>query len=140
MSLITQIMQYLDDEGVGTYDSTGTTGSIFAGDFPSSPDHCIVVRGTGGPQGDMKFPYDIPSIQILVRGSSNPIPAYNKALEVYGLLHNFRGDKLVIDGYHIIEITGIQSSPAEIGRDDNGRYRYSQNYHVQLVNQTEFRL
>lgn len=134
--LIEDIMQYLDDKGVARYEPDGD-GTVFMGEFPASPDHCIVVRSTGGLGSDAKLPYDNPTVQIMVRGRSDPRPPYNKAREVYETIHGLHS--LQMGSTWVISIIAVQSEPAEIGKDDNGRYRFSQNYQFEVYNTTEQR-
>ena len=68
MSLIQEMAQYLDNQGIGTFDEATTNGDIYIMTIPSSPDDVICLYARGGGIADGKLGYDLPSIQILVRG------------------------------------------------------------------------
>lgn len=137
--LIAEIAQYLNAQGIGVFESGGLGGDIFIESCPSSPDNVIYITGTGGPQGDGKFPVDRPTLQIIVRGGVNPIAAQSRAQSIYNILHGFHHARFCDDGYWIVGCWGIQSSPTHIGVDDLGRHEYSLNFQLEIENITAHR-
>lgn len=130
--LITEIMQYLADQGIGIYDPTGATGNIFMGVLPQSPDQVIAVTPTGGNPSSMKCQYDSPSVQVVVRGTADPRTGYSKALDVYGVMHGFGSKPFVSGGHWVVMCEGVQSDPASLGPDENNRFRYSLNFIIEI--------
>ena len=81
------IARYLDSQGIVSFDETGTTGNCFIGHMPSTPDEAVMLKSTGGDPVDIKFSYDEPRLQTLVRGTTDPTSGEAKAQEIYDALH-----------------------------------------------------
>ena len=141
MSLAQSIAMLIGDETDGVeglvYDETGQA-NVFVGYLPQRPNRCVAVIPTGGFESDSKLPYDNPSIQILVRGDEDPRWALDTAGAVYSLLQGKRNQDLP-DGTRLISLIAIQSGPAHVGKDDNGRFQYAMNYQGEVRNPTSER-
>jgi len=133
-----QLAYYLDDQGVLTFDETGTSGDTFINILPSSPDDAIGIFSEGGPNPSPRFIEDERDIQFMVRGTQDPRPAFNTADDIYDTLQG-KTKFTTSDSTEIIMIDSIQSGPVHIGRDDNGRHRYSLNFRVEYENPTDNR-
>jgi hypothetical protein len=135
--LVQEIAQYLSYEGFGTYSETGDS-TIFLVSMPDSPDEAIMVTPTGGYVSDVKTPYDDVTLQIIVRGTTDPVPAMQRAQAIYDALHGFpqgvAAKSFVTDGALIIGCEGLQPSPVSMGTDENGRHEYSLNFHIHVNN------
>ena len=134
-----EIAQYLEANGHGTYDPTGTNGNIFIDALPSEPDKAIMIESTGGAEMDSKLGYDMPTRRILVRGEQDPREPKRLAKDIYNDLHGFSNDTLVTDGIFVVGVHGIQSGPVNIGQDDNNRHRFSINFRFRIRNKSKFR-
>jgi hypothetical protein len=142
MSLIEGIAKKIGGQGPGagvtglTYNENGPA-NVFPGKLPSSPNRCVAVIPTGGYEGDAKLPYDRPTFQIMVRGDEDPRWAMNTAEAVHSLLQAFRNTVLNDDDdIYLVSVLGIQTGPAHVGDDDNGRVQYSMNYEAEIRNPT----
>jgi len=130
--LLREIAAYLTDHGVGTYtDSAG--GDIFICTMPSEPDELIAIYPTGGPRSDSANAYENPSVQVLVRGGTDTMAAFERATLIYNLLHGFCNQCFVPGGVYVVSCLGEQSQPEWIGRDELNRGEFSMNFvlHVQ---------
>jgi len=132
MSIITEVMQYLANNGIVDYSETGGANNIFMGRLPAEPSTAVAVNPSGGYGASIKHAYDTPTLQILVRGTVDPRTGYEKALEIYDVLHGFGGGAFVSGGHWVVKCEGIQSEPVYIGQDENGRHRYSLNFAIEV--------
>lgn len=136
---ITGIAQYLDAQGVGEYEPASPGGSIFIQKLPQTPDVAIGIFATGGYLASGKWGYDLPTVNIQVRGAAHdPVGALAKARAVYAALHGFHMAALP-DGTFVINCRGIQSGPVSLGPDDEDRFRFSLNFQLEVRNVTEHR-
>ena len=132
MSIVTEIMRYLADKGIVSYSETGGTNNIFMGRLPAEPSFAIAVNPSGGYNASIKHDYDLPTIQILVRGTVDPRTGYEKAMAIYDALHGFGSGAFVAGGYWVVKCEGIQSEPIYIGQDENGRHMYTLNFAIEV--------
>jgi hypothetical protein len=133
-SLVIQVARYLAEQDIGTFDEAGAAGDIYVLHLPDEPDECIALYPTGGPRPGSVLPYDMVTIQALVRGAQDPRAALVRAQAIYDLMHGFRNDRLTDTGTWIIGCHAMQSSPNHIGRDEHGRHEYSINLELEIVN------
>lgn len=133
--MLVQIAKYLDSKGVGVFDEVGTNGTIYISFIPQMPDAVIGIFSTGGAIADGKIPYDLPTVQIIVR-DTNPAAGFEKGKEIYNLLHGFHHDYFIAGGNWVLNCRGIQSQPIHIGRDENERHEYSLNFELEIENHT----
>lgn len=132
--LVAEVATYLASQGLGTFDTTGTSGTIFVEVLPESPDECVAVYSRAGSGSDSGLPYDYPNVQVLVRGTQDPRGAESVAKSIYDALHGLRNISLTVGGTWLVGCKGIQSGPVHIGRDDNGRHEYSLNFALIVKN------
>jgi hypothetical protein len=125
--LSAELAQWLDDNGFGTYDAAGITGIVFLENQPESPDTCITIYSTGGYQGDVKTALKRPTLQLHVRGGSDPNTAFDLAESIHSALHAQTQTVFIAGGETIHEIVCAQSAPIRLGPDGNGRHRYTIN-------------
>ena len=136
MNILTvQIAKYLDSIGLGIFDETGVSGTIYIACLPQTPDEIFAIYPTGGGVSDGKLQYDNPTIQIIVRGTANPITAVSKAQAIYDKLQGFHHDYFIAGGYWILNCIGLQSQPIHIGRDETGRHEFSLNFQLEIYNE-----
>jgi hypothetical protein len=130
--LTAEFAEYLDLEGVGTYDATGATGDIFVETLPESPDECIALYTRSGPASSGPSQMDIRGLQVLVRGTQDPRGAGERAQSIYDLLHNLHAS--TVGNTYVYNCLGTQGGPVHIGRDANGRHEYSINFEIAIQN------
>lgn len=123
---------YLDAQGLVVYEPAGVTGDCFIDALPSSPEAAVMVKATGGLalEDGAWNPWDEPTVQVLVRSPGLRAGA-ERARAIYAALqglHNTTLDPAGADAVYLITATAIQSAPAHIGRDENGRHLFSQNF------------
>lgn len=128
MSMISEIAEYLEDQGVGVQ---GTT--LFYGYMPDNTTlPAVMVRDTGGTQPD---PYitgiKSPTFQVFIRSADY---ATGKALlgSVRDLLHRVLKTQLVADGITFRKILAI-SEGGHIGRNEAGQEEFSINFMASIV-------
>ena len=140
MSLESELCEYLDGQGILTFDESGTSGDTFIGVLPDSPDEANAIYSEGGPTPSPKFIEDERDIQFICRGTVDPRNALSTANDIYSELQGASKFALTADGIYVIMINGVQSGPIHIGRDDKGRHKYSLNLRVEYENTTEHRI
>lgn len=139
MSVITDVMKYLAEKGIVSYSETGGANNIFMGKLPAEPSFAIAVNPSGGYNASIKHDYDLPTIQILVRGTVDPRTGYEKAMAIYDALHGFGSGAFVAGGYWVVKCEGIQSEPIYIGQDENGRHMYALNFVIEVKRPSMYR-
>lgn len=133
-----EVARYLAGRGLVSFDETAADGDCFIGVLPSAPDEVVALIPTGGLAADVKLGYDTPTLQVLVRGTSDPRPAANRAQAIYSALHGLHGVSLP-GGTYVVGCWGIQSAPTHIGRDENGRHELSLNVRLEVRSRTVHR-
>lgn len=121
MSLITDIAQYLEDEGLGVQ---GT--SIFCQYMPENIVNGLSVIDTGGPQPDEYLPTHEPTFQIFIRSEDYPT-GKAKLESVRSALHQMSGT--LVGSTYFFFILAL-SEGGHIGRNDNGNDEFSINFHA----------
>jgi hypothetical protein len=119
--LINDVADYLEDQNVGT---VGT--DIFCGYLPDSPDTCITILDTGGPQPDSYLPTRSPTFQVFIRAVDYPTGKAKLDL-VRSKLHQNANVSLVNGETYFYFILAI-SEGGHVGRDDVGRDNFSINF------------
>lgn len=113
----------LVDEGVGTI---GT--DIYVSEQPKLPDECVSLFDTGGFPPVPNYRYDLPTIQIIVRGIRGQyLTAYNTADNIKAILNGKYGITKNSTRYVGIWAMGDIMS---LGKDDNGRPLLSVNFRI----------
>lgn len=122
---ILEVAQYLDEKGIGDYEPSDTTGSIFINKIPPEPTNLISLWTSGGDGADVKLGYDFPKMQVITRGD-DVVDAYEKAKDIYNELHGLSSS--LLGDFWVVSCIGIQSDPSYIGEDKNGLHEYSINF------------
>lgn len=135
-TFLSEIAQYLALAGLGTYAPTGDGGTIFIEKMPQSPNAAIALFATGGLQASGMHGYDLPVVNIQVRGApNNPLAALAKAEAIYGALQGLHAMALP-GGTRVINCRASQSYPISLGRDGTERQGYSLNFEWEVRNVT----
>lgn len=116
MSVISDIAQYLDDQGLGT-----VATDIFYSYAPANLDNGIFVLDTTGPTPDRYLPTKRPSFQIFIRAADYDT-GRTKFDAVRNLLH--RIDNTTIGSYYFYYIMAV-SEGGSIGRNEAGQDEFS---------------
>lgn len=126
--LAVELARYLAYQGLVTFDEAGAAGDVFIGRVTSKPDEAVFLFPTGGFGSDPKLGYDLPTVQVRVRGrKDDPVGPYERARALYDVLHGLHDVELP-GGTWLVLCQAVQSDPASLGQDGNGRYEYTQNY------------
>lgn len=126
------LAQRLHDKQLAVYDPDGEGGDCFIGWMPPEPIQAIAIMPLPGEEPDPVMPHDSPSIQIIVRGTSDTRTGYTRARALYSELHGLSHVELP-NGIHLIRCDAMQSDPIPIGTDDNGHFEYSLNFECDVV-------
>ncbi len=129
------LLQYLADNIPDlTFDKTGTSGNLFDNALPDKPDIAVMLENTGGFPRDMRNTnYKLVSIRFLCRGDLDPRNAKSLAIDVIDTIGTFGGSKFAsTSNYKIISCQATQGFPINIGRDENGRHRFSCNFELEI--------
>jgi hypothetical protein len=125
-----------------TFKEDGPGGSIFIAHLPSKPDRAVMVMPTGGVEQPTRAPTVIPTLQLMVRSTTDPRPGHEWALLIYDALAGLTST--VIDEGGTAEtlvhsVTPMQSAPVHIGTDANDRHRWSLNFRLRVHHPTRHR-
>lgn len=116
--LITNLAEYLEDQGIGTQ---GT--DLFIGKMPEV-NNCVLLDQTGGIEPDKYLPIEKPTIQVTVRNTSYT-NGLDKLKTIYDLLHQ-KKDSLVLEiGGVDVMIVNALNEPSHIGEDENSRHLWT---------------
>ncbi len=111
---------------------------IYVGFMPSHPDTCVALYPTGGFASDGAYGYDDPTFQVATRGATFA-GAHNIAADVYSALQGLHHITLSA-GTYITNCLALQSAPQSIGRDEQERSEYTQNFRIRCRNKTTHRV
>ena len=121
MSLISEVAEYLEDEGIGTL---GT--DLFYSYLPDSVNACVAVLDTGGLQPDHYLPTAEPTFQVYIRSTTYAL-GKAKLDDVRAALHRQRNVNLISGGLYFYFIFAL-SEGGHIGRNPNGQDEFSMNF------------
>lgn len=122
----------LDQLGLGTYRPTAADGTLYWPTAPSTPDVCTTLALYGGTESSSLDPYDEPRLQVRCRGdAADPRVPRRTAQSVYDALHGL-GHRRLAGGTELQLAVGLNSGPAYMGRDANGRHEYVTNFRVEV--------
>lgn len=140
--LLPGLAAYLAARGHGVYSTTAPYGpddvGIALGVLPSAPDRCVVLALYPGPEASITGPYDEPSVQIRVRGTTDESVSREHAQAIYDDLHGL-GVVDLPNGVRLFNCVGVQSGPVSIGVDGNNRHEHVVNVRTEYLNPTALR-
>lgn len=133
MTLVEELAQLLHNLGLGAYRADGSAGGdIFLFAAPTSPDSAITITPYAGVEADSKLGYDEPRFQIRTRApAADSRVAMQRAQAIYDALHGLSNLTLP-GGTWLCLMIGLQSGPASLGRDANGRLELVLNFRAEL--------
>jgi len=128
--MVSGLAQYLHDLGLVHYDPEGTSGDCFEETMPAEPAEAVAIFSTGGLPASPRLGYDTVTVQIMVRGTSDPRTARERAWAIYHALHGLRYVNLP-DGTEVLWITA-QHPPEWLQTDENGRHLFAINVQLEI--------
>jgi hypothetical protein len=132
VGLVDGLGQYLDDQDLITWNAASAAATNgFAEQLPQTPDIAVAITTYGGPEADSKLGYDEPSVQVMVRGTTDPRVGRDLAARIYSQLHGL-GQLQLPDGTWLVSCVGVQSGPVPLGVDGNNRYRFALNFRTEI--------
>lgn len=138
--LLEGIAQHLAARGLVTYDATGVEGDLFIESMPSRPGLAIVLTVyDDGREPDSLLAYDEPRMQVRVRGDADPRTSRSKLAAIRSELHGL-GPVPLPDGTELILSVCLQSAPAAMGVDSNGRHEHVCNFRMEHRSVTTHRV
>lgn len=123
------LAEYLHAEDILEFDAEGVSGNTFIDHLPAEPDVAIRITEVPGNEGDFKFAYDRPSVQVWIRGDGDPRTAQAKAQEIYVALHGLAATE--VGDYEVLWMLAV-GTPGSVGSDENGRYEYVVNFNAEV--------
>lgn len=129
--LLDGLARYLHARGLVDYRADGIGGDCFQEAMPSTPDQCVVLTGYGGPEPDARLPYAEPSVQVRVRGTTDPRVSKRRAKAIHRALHGL-GPVILPDGTNLISCIAIQAAPESLGVDGNRRHEHVCNFRTEI--------
>lgn len=134
MELTKEVALFLHGQNLLKFDESGLTGNTFIQSLPDQPNESVAIFSTGGPEADRENVYGYSTIQILIRTiPHDPRLGEEKAQSIIDALNGFNSEQLVIGGHYIVDLYALQSAPNNIGKDENDRYEYSQNFMIEYL-------
>ncbi len=122
MSLIKNISQYLEDNGIGT-----EATDIFSYLMPAEVNNCIMLDEAGGLEPDKYLPTKDPTIDIKVR-NSNPDNGKAKIEAIKDLLHQKQEFIPEAGGVEVM-ICQCIVEPFHLGTDENERHLFTSTFY-----------
>ena len=135
--LLDSVAEYLGSavDGLAYSDETDE-GNVFVDRIASSPDRAVALYSMPSQESDSKLPYDYVDFQVLARGRADrDVWAREMLMKVYSVLHGLRNVQLS-GGAQVIYILAMQSSPAPMGDDENGRPEFALDFRAEVYNAT----
>ncbi|WP_406321050.1 minor capsid protein [Streptomyces sp. NBC_00519] len=131
------LARYLHAHGLLVYDPTGTSGDTFIETMPPAPDRAVSLALYGAGALDARNGWDERSLQVRVRGTSDPRVSRRRAEGIYDALHGLAGCEL--PGGIWLVLAAATAAPAPLGTDTNGRHEHVTNYRLDIEAPTTHR-
>jgi hypothetical protein len=137
MSLLEGLAELLAIRGHGVWRPTGKYTDPEVGivleTVPQAPAQLISLWAYGGVEADARNAIDEPSVQVRVRGNSDPRISRDLAQSIYDELH---GDAhfALPDGTWVESVIGINAGPTHLGQDGNSRHEHVVSFRFEINN------
>lgn len=121
--MINELRQYLIDSGI--------TATIYIGFLPATPDYAVALFETPGMPPDPAYQYSSMGVQVHTRALEY-MDARDLSYSVYTLLQSFASSTLAktLNGITVTQILAVQN-PYSLGRDDQNRPQFVQNFLIE---------
>ena len=114
----------------------GITETIYTGFLAAEPDTAICITPTAGLAPDAKHYYNNTGIQIRTRAGAYTT-AQDLAYRIFGILQSV--GNTTVSGVYITDIQA-QQDPFSLGRDEQNRHGFAQNFLIDYYNEIGNRL
>ena len=128
--MLEEIATFFNDSGVGSYTPAATTGNIFLNTIPEGSEKIGIYSVPGLASDSKNFSYS-PGIQVLYRGTLDPIASYDVSRSIYRLMHNFERGYFVVGGKYIVSSLSQNSEPVYIGVSGNKEFEFINEFIVE---------
>ncbi|QKW08041.1 hypothetical protein HUT18_18305 [Streptomyces sp. NA04227] len=128
--LLHALAQHLHDHGLLAYDPTGTTGDTFIETMPPYPHRAVCLSLYGAGPTDPRSGWDVRSLQVRCRGTSDPRLSRRRVEAIYGALHGLTRTELPGGVWLVLAVA--QAAPAPMGTDANGRHEHVVNFRLDI--------
>jgi len=137
------LAHYLDSLDLVDYQEDGD-GDCFIHRMPPEPDEAVMVTAYGANpvEGSTALGYDEPTVQVRVRGTTDPRNGEARAQAIYGALQGLCHVTMAEgtdDELRVISCRSPQTGPAYMGADQAGRHEYAVNTALHVRAQTQHR-
>lgn len=133
--LLDDFARLVDASGAGVYDPDGAVpdGSVIVSvaGMPPVDGDAIAVTTYGGPEPDSRNGTEHPRLQVRVR-SADPNAALDLDRAIFDHLQG-RAHETLTSGAYLQDCYALQSAPAPMGQDRNGRWEYARNYQLTIT-------
>lgn len=134
-----EFAQLLDVLDIGTYQATGTGGSVFLGELPDTPDLAVAIATYPGGEADARLGYDDLRVQFKIRGPHGDYRTGRAlARRIYDDLHGMPS-RYLPGGTWMVDLIGQQSGPIDLGKDAKHRPEWAVNFRTELRNESVHR-
>ncbi|WP_425829294.1 minor capsid protein [Streptomyces fractus] len=124
------LARYLHARGLLVYDLTGTRGDCFIETLPPAPDEAVCLSLYGAGAVDARNGWDERSVQVRVRGTTDPRVSRRRCELVYSALHGLAGTSL--PGGIWLVLAAATAAPASMGIDERGRHEHVVNLRLDI--------
>jgi hypothetical protein len=132
VTLLEELALLFEELGLGTYKPDDIDGTIYFPVLPDGPDTCLAIARYGGTESNSLLRFDEPRIQVRHRGTAaDARPVEAAAQATYDALHGL-GMRTLPGGTELQLAIGIGSGPEYMGRDENRRHEYVNNFRVEV--------
>lgn len=131
--LLLDIAEYLDAEGVGTWQAAGAypdtpaAPPVYQWLLPDTPDEALALSEYG--VDDTAHEHSVAGLQVRCRGTTDPTTVQDLSDAIYAALHRPRGVDLARTG-RCPRV--LRQSHVPIGRDQVERWEIADNYYLLL--------
>lgn len=126
MSFLEDIALQLHDAGVGVYQGTSSTRTVYIAEMPDTPDALICLYARPGRRKELYCDLQYPDLHVEVRAATYSA-AQTKAEAVDAALHGLHDTALSGHQYLTIQALGV---PAFLEKDARGRTIFYQNFEI----------
>ncbi len=135
--LLTGMAVYLEEQGIGSWDTSAAYGSsdtgIVIGNVPQSPDR-IITLDTYGVSDDPSQNDSVIGLQVRCRwGGQDPRPAKDLDDAVFALLHGKTHFTLGSGASAVTVVQCLRHSHGVLGQDANRRWSTVSNYYLWVL-------
>lgn len=139
--LLDGLTRHLAAKGLVTFETAATPGGdCFIDNMPATPDEAVALTTyDDAREPDSLLGYDEPRVQVRVRGTRDPRVSRERCKAIYAELHGL-GPVTLPDGTELVLSVALQSGPAAMGTDDNGRHEHVCNFRMEHRSVTTHRV